>query len=87
MKTKPVDRNLAHNYLKKAEEFYGTMQDALIKKRWNAVASNAIHTGISSADSVAVFIKGLRSSRFKVGSWDIDLRLKTLSFVQFVQFV
>ena len=65
MKTKPVDRNLAHNYLKKAEEFYGTMQDALIKKRWNAVASNAIHTGISSADSVAIFIKGLRSSSEK----------------------
>jgi len=65
MKTKPVDRNLAHNYLKKAEEFYETMQDALIKKRWNAAASNAIHTGISSADSVSVFIKGLRSSSEK----------------------
>ena len=65
MKTKPVDRNLAYNYLKKAQEFYETMHDALIKKRWNAAASNAIHAGISSADSVAVFIKGLRSSSEK----------------------
>ena|SRR3989344_9377004 len=65
MKTKLVDKNLAYNYLKKAEEFYGTMHDALIKKRWNAAASNAIHTGISAADSVAVFIKGLRSSNGK----------------------
>ena len=65
MKTREVDRNLSYNYLKKAEEFYETMKDALNNKRWNAAASNAIHTGISSADSVAVFIKGLRSSSEK----------------------
>ena len=65
MKIKLVDRNLAYNYLKKAEEFYETMKDALSKGRWNAVASNAIHTGISAADSVSVFIKGLRSSSEK----------------------
>ncbi len=65
MKVKPVDRNLAYNYIKKAEEFYETMKDAIDKKRWNAAASNAIHTGISAADSVSVFIKGLRSSSDK----------------------
>lgn len=62
MKIKPVDRSLCYNYLKKAEEFYQTMKEALNNKRWNAAASNAIHTGISSTDSVAVFIKGIRSS-------------------------
>ena len=65
MRTKPVDRNLCYNYLKKAEEFHETMKDALNNKRWNAAASNAIHTGISAADSVSVFIKGLRSSSEK----------------------
>ena len=65
MKTKSVDRHLSHNYLKKAEEFYETMKDALNNRRWNAASSNAIHAGISAADSVSVFIKGLRSSSEK----------------------
>ena len=65
MKIKSVDRSLANNYLKKSEEFYETMKDALNNKRWNAAASNAIHTGISAADSVSVFIKGVRSSSEK----------------------
>ena len=65
MKVKIVDRNLSYNYLKKAEEFYETMKNALNNKRWNAAASNAIHAGISSSDSVSVFIKGLRSSSEK----------------------
>jgi len=77
MKTKPVDKSLGYNYLKKAEEFYETMQDALIKKRWNAAASNAIHAGISSADSVAVFIKGIRSSSEK--HEDVEKILKELN--------
>ena len=62
MKTREVDRNLSYNYLKKAEEFYETMKEALNNKRWNAAASNAIHAGISSADCISVFIKGIRSS-------------------------
>ena len=41
------------------------MNEAINKKRWNAAASNAIHAGISAADSVSVFIKGLRSSSEK----------------------
>jgi len=65
MKTKPVNRDLCYNYLKKSEEFYDTMNEAINKKRWNAAASNAIHAGISAADSVSVFIKGLRSSSEK----------------------
>ncbi len=77
MKTKPVDRNLAYNYLKKAEEFYETMKDALNKKRWNAAASNAIHAGISASDSVSVFIKGLRSSSEK--HEDVEKILKELN--------
>ena len=62
MKVKPVDRSLCYNYLKKAEEFYQTMKDALNNNRWNAAASNAIHAGISSTDAVAIAIKGVRSS-------------------------
>lgn len=77
MKTKPVDRNLAYNYLKKAEEFYETMKDAIGKTRWNAAASNAIHVGISAADSVSVFIKGLRSSSEK--HEDVEKILKELN--------
>ena len=65
MKTKPVDKGLCYNYLKKSEEFYDTAEDSINKRRWNAAASNAIHSGISSADSVSVFIKGLRSSSEK----------------------
>ena len=77
MKTKPVDKSLCYNYLKKSEELYETMKEALNNKRWNASASNAIHSGISSADSVAVFIKGIRSSSEK--HEDIEKILKELN--------
>jgi len=50
------------NYLKKAEEFLSTMQDSLIKGRWNSAGLNAIHSVISAADAVLVCFHGIRST-------------------------
>ncbi len=50
------------NYLKKAEEFLSTMEDSLIKQKWNSAGLNAIHSGISAADAVLVCFHGLRST-------------------------
>jgi len=50
------------NYLRKATEFYETMQDNLIKGKWNAAALNAIHAGISANDALLVYFHGIRSS-------------------------
>lgn len=50
------------NYLKKSEEFFLAAQDSLIKEKWNAAGLNAIHTGISSADALLVFLHGVKST-------------------------
>ena len=46
-------------YLKKAEEFFETMEDSYSKGRFNSTVSNAIHCAISSADALTVFYKGV----------------------------
>lgn len=46
------------NYWRKATEFYETMQDNLIKSKWNAAALNAIHAGISANDALLVCFHG-----------------------------
>lgn len=62
IKTTIVSRSDYSNYLKKAAEFHDAMRDSLSKGKWNAVGLNAIHTGISAADSLLVFFRGIRST-------------------------
>ena len=49
-------------YLKKAEEFYATMQDCLINGRWTSVALEAIHAAICANDALTIFAKGIKCS-------------------------
>lgn len=58
--TQQMDRQRYRNYLKKAEEFYETMHDALRNQRWNAAALNAIHCGISANDALLTRYHGIR---------------------------
>ena len=39
-----------------------TIQDSLIKQKWNSAGLNAIHAGISAADAVLVCFHGIRST-------------------------
>lgn len=62
IKTTTVSKADHSNYLKKAVEFYETMQECLSKGKWNAAGLNAIHAGISAADALLVFFHGMRST-------------------------
>lgn len=62
IRTSYVPKSDYINYLKKAEEFFSSAQDSLIKEKWNAAGLNAIHTGISSADALLVSLHGIRST-------------------------
>lgn len=57
-----VDQTGAHIYLKKATEFFGSMQQAMQAERWNAVGLNAVHCAISACDAVLVRHMGQRSA-------------------------
>jgi len=61
-KTTSVQKSEYINYLKKAEEFLSTVEDSLIKGRWNSAGLNAIHSAISSADALLVCFHGIRST-------------------------
>jgi len=60
--TKPVPREKSANYKNIAKQFFETMQDALINKRWNAVGLNGIHACISLTDAILAKHKGIRST-------------------------
>lgn len=62
MKTRPVSQPLFRNYLKKAEEYFQAMQSEFNHQRWNSCVLNAIHCGVSAADALTVFFKGVRHS-------------------------
>lgn len=62
IKTTSVPKSDYLNYLKKAEEFLSTMQDSLIKEKWNSAGLNAIHSAISASDAVLVCLHGRRST-------------------------
>ena len=62
IKTAPVHKSDYSNYVKKAVEFHGAMQESLSGGKWNAVGLNAIHAGISAADALLVFFHGVRST-------------------------
>jgi hypothetical protein len=58
--TRPVDRGLHRNYLKKADEFHASMLLNFKEGRWNACVVDAIHCAISCCDSLTVFHLGFR---------------------------
>lgn len=62
IKTTSVPKADYINYLKKAEEFLSTMQDSLIKEKWNSSGLNAIHSVICASDAVLVCLHGVRST-------------------------
>lgn len=76
MNTISVEKSLYKNYLKKAREFLQTSDDELIKDNWNSTVLNAVHSGISAADSLTVFFKGVRHSGDRHG--DVVKLLKEL---------
>lgn len=57
-----VDKAKFRNYVRKAEEFERAAADAEGREDWDAAVANAIHSGISMADAVAVFYLGKRSA-------------------------
>lgn len=62
IKISHISKSGYSNYLKKAEEFFSSAQDSLGHEKWNAAGLGAIHSGISSADALLVFLHGVRSS-------------------------
>lgn len=62
IRTSQVSKLEHINYLKKAEEFFSSAQDSIIKGKWNSAGLNAIHSGISSADALLVSLHGIKSS-------------------------
>lgn len=60
IKTRNVSKEFYKNYLKKAEEYFSAMNTEFEKRNFNSCVLNAIHCGISSADSLTVFFKGVR---------------------------
>ncbi len=57
-----VERRGAQIYLRKAGEFYESMQEALKVERWNAVGLNAVHCAISACDAVLIYYTEQRSA-------------------------
>ncbi|MCX6706918.1 MAG: HEPN domain-containing protein [Candidatus Woesearchaeota archaeon] len=60
MKTRAVSKPLSRNYLRKAEEYSNAMNNEFSNQRWNSCVLNAIHCGISAADALTIFFKGVR---------------------------
>ncbi len=61
IKTKQEDRSAAKDYLRKATDNYEGMFSAIHTSNFNAAATLALQCVISSADSICVFEKGIRS--------------------------
>ncbi len=62
MKTVSLDRSTATNYLKRAEQCFRTSNLAFENNEWDASVISAIHAGISSADAICIFKKGVRNA-------------------------
>ena len=61
-RTRRVERAAATSYLKKAAEFFESMQQAVQASRWNAAGLNAVHCAISACDAVLVYHTEQRSA-------------------------
>ncbi len=62
MRTRSVDRHMATNYLKRAEQCRNAAMREQEAEEWDAVVINAIHAAISAADAVCVIKKGVRNA-------------------------
>ena len=60
--TRRVERTGVKTYLKKASEFFESMQHAMQADRWNAAGLNAVHCAISACDAVLVYYTEQRSA-------------------------
>ncbi|MBI5347045.1 MAG: HEPN domain-containing protein [Candidatus Aenigmarchaeota archaeon] len=95
MRTRPVNKYLYKNCLKKAEEFMESAKGAFLKSHWNSAVTNAVHSAISSSDALLVFFKELRSAGeshdeilILLSGLDIDkeeLKKKTQQFQRLAQ--
>lgn len=61
IKIKKEERSAAQDYFKKATDNYQGMLLAIERNNSNAAATLAIQCGISAADAICVFEKGIRS--------------------------
>jgi len=50
------------NYVRKSDEFERAAAGAAAREDWDAAVANAVHSGMSMADAVAVFYLGKRSA-------------------------
>lgn len=93
MKTRNVEKQKYKNYLKKANEFFQSMNESFAQQHYNAVVLNAIHCAISAADALTVFYKGVRHAGERhedvisllntLGI--IDIELKNRQFLRLLQ--
>lgn len=60
-KVRAEDKSAASDYFKKASDNYDQMLKAFHASNWNAAATLAVQCAISSADSICVHEKGVRS--------------------------
>lgn len=60
MRTRPVDRNKATDYLKRAVECRNSMHRSYDEREWNACVISAIHCAIAAADAFCIWKKGIR---------------------------
>jgi HEPN domain-containing protein len=60
--TKPVDKMLFGNYLKKASEFLKSAERSMPDRDYNSAAANAVHCLISLVDALTTAKLGLRHS-------------------------
>jgi HEPN domain-containing protein len=61
-KTAEVSRSESTLYLRKAGQFAGAAQDALLASRHDAALLNAVHAAISSGDAITAALAGRRSA-------------------------
>lgn len=57
-----VSKTEYKDYLKKAEEFYATMQDCFIDGRWTSSVLEAVYTAICANDALTIFTRGIKCS-------------------------
>ena len=60
IRTREMNKGLYKNYLQKAQEYYDAMNREFSERRFNSCTLCAIHCGISAADAVTIFFKGVR---------------------------
>lgn len=57
---KSIPKSEYKDYLKKAEEFFSTMQDCFINNRWNSACLEAVHAIICANDALTIWAKGIK---------------------------